>query len=139
MKTATTLVLISLAVLLALTPAQADDMDIFGANIQPNVMILIDSSQSMNDPVTSIPYDNNLSPAAYPVVNRCGPNSRPAVHDPGGVAADQLQSAHLHLLPEHHRRRWRIRRERPARPDRQRLLVGVRSAAPTSTCSWGTT
>jgi type IV pilus assembly protein PilY1 len=48
-------------------------MDIFGANIRPNVMILIDSSQSMNDPVTSIPYDNNLSPG-YPVVNRCGSN-----------------------------------------------------------------
>jgi type IV pilus assembly protein PilY1 len=73
MKAATTLVLISLVVLLALTPARADDMDIFGANIQPNVMILIDSSQSMTDQVASIPYDNNLSPG-YPVVNRCTSN-----------------------------------------------------------------
>src|SRR5262245_16641873 len=73
MKAATTLVLISLVVLLALTPARADDMDIFGANVQPNVMILIDSSQSMNDQVASIPYDNNLSPG-YPVINSCVEN-----------------------------------------------------------------
>jgi type IV pilus assembly protein PilY1 len=70
MRKATALVLSSLAVLLALTPARADDSDIFGANIQPNVMILIDSSQSMSNSVTSIPYDSNLSPG-YPVVNRC--------------------------------------------------------------------
>jgi type IV pilus assembly protein PilY1 len=37
--------------------ARADDSDIFGSNIAPNVMLLIDSSQSMNDEVgTSIPY-----------------------------------------------------------------------------------
>jgi type IV pilus assembly protein PilY1 len=39
--------------------ARADDSDIFGANIQPNVMFLIDSSQSMNDQVPSSPYDPN--------------------------------------------------------------------------------
>ncbi len=71
MRTAKALLLSSVLVLLALTTAWADDMDIFGANIRPNVMILIDSSQSMLDPVTSIPYDNNLSPG-YPVVNLCG-------------------------------------------------------------------
>ncbi len=29
--------------------ARADDSDIFGANIQPNVLIAIDTSASMND------------------------------------------------------------------------------------------
>ena len=50
-----------------------------GANVQPNVMILIDSSHSMNDQVASIPYDNNLSPG-YPVINSCvenGTSNRP--------------------------------------------------------------
>jgi len=37
-------------------PARADDSDIFGANIQPNVLILIDTSQSMQDEVPSSPY-----------------------------------------------------------------------------------
>jgi type IV pilus assembly protein PilY1 len=37
--------------------ARADDSDIFGANIQPNVMFLIDSSQSMTDEVPSSPYN----------------------------------------------------------------------------------
>jgi type IV pilus assembly protein PilY1 len=72
MKTAIALVLTGVLSLWSLTPAVADDSDIFGANIQPNVMILIDSSQSMSDDVTSIPYDNNLSPG-YEVVDRCGP------------------------------------------------------------------
>jgi type IV pilus assembly protein PilY1 len=49
--------------------ARADDSDIFGANIQPNVMILIDSSQSMSDSVTSIPYAPGTT---YATVNRCG-------------------------------------------------------------------
>jgi type IV pilus assembly protein PilY1 len=73
MKTAIALALTAVLSLWLLTPAVADDSDIFGANIQPNVMILIDSSQSMSDTVTSIAYDNNLSPG-YPVVNRCGIN-----------------------------------------------------------------
>ena len=37
-------------------PARADDSDIFGANIQPNVLILIDSSGSMSDLVPTFPY-----------------------------------------------------------------------------------
>ncbi len=37
--------------------ARADDLDIFGANIQPNVLIQIDSSLSMQDEVPSSPYD----------------------------------------------------------------------------------
>jgi type IV pilus assembly protein PilY1 len=69
MKRLTALAVIS-ALVLSLPPAaRADDTDIFGANIQPNVMILIDSSQSMGDDITSIPYD----PATHnAVVNKCG-------------------------------------------------------------------
>lgn len=40
-----------------LPAALADDSDIFGANIQPNVMILLDSSGSMDETVISNPYD----------------------------------------------------------------------------------
>jgi len=40
----------------ALPLALADDSDIFGTNVQPNVMLLIDSSQSMDDEVPSNPY-----------------------------------------------------------------------------------
>jgi type IV pilus assembly protein PilY1 len=46
-----------------LPSAQADDSDLFGANVQPNVLILIDSSQSMNDQVPSSAYDPK---ATYP-------------------------------------------------------------------------
>ncbi len=35
---------------------KADDSDIFGTNVQPNVMILLDSSGSMDDQVASISY-----------------------------------------------------------------------------------
>jgi type IV pilus assembly protein PilY1 len=41
-------------------PVRADDSDIFGANIQPNVMIFLDSSGSMqddNDLIASSPYE----------------------------------------------------------------------------------
>ena len=40
-----------------LPSVRADDSDIFGANVQPNVLILIDSSQSMKDQVPSSAYD----------------------------------------------------------------------------------
>jgi type IV pilus assembly protein PilY1 len=44
--------------------ARADDSDIFGNNIAPNVMILLDSSQSMDDEVgTLIAYNPNQSPS----------------------------------------------------------------------------
>ncbi len=46
----------------------ADDSDIFGRNIQPNVLILIDSSGSMADEVPSTVYD---AATTYPVQNRC--------------------------------------------------------------------
>jgi type IV pilus assembly protein PilY1 len=39
-----------------LPPVRADDSDIFGANIQPNVLILIDTSQSMQDEVPTSAY-----------------------------------------------------------------------------------
>ncbi|MFQ5681811.1 MAG: pilus assembly protein [Candidatus Binatia bacterium] len=41
--------------------ALADDSDIFGANIQPNVMILLDSSGSMKDTISTNPYDPNTT------------------------------------------------------------------------------
>jgi type IV pilus assembly protein PilY1 len=49
--------------------ALADDSDIFGANIQPNVLILLDNSGSMDDVIDSIPYDDNTT---YPVIQKCG-------------------------------------------------------------------
>jgi type IV pilus assembly protein PilY1 len=52
------------AVLLCLTllplhvpPVRADDSDIFGANIEPNILIFIDSSGSMDDKIPADPYD----------------------------------------------------------------------------------
>jgi type IV pilus assembly protein PilY1 len=69
MRTRIALLLSGVMALFALSPAQADDTDIFGANVQPNVMILIDSSQSMTDSITSIPY---VAATPYEVVNKCG-------------------------------------------------------------------
>jgi type IV pilus assembly protein PilY1 len=46
------------------TPVWADDSDIFGKDIQPNVMILFDTSSSMNQQIPSLPYDPNTT---YPV------------------------------------------------------------------------
>ena len=40
-----------------LATARADDSDIFGAEIEPNVMILLDSSGSMDDEINTNPYD----------------------------------------------------------------------------------
>jgi type IV pilus assembly protein PilY1 len=44
-----------------LPAALADDSDIFGSNIAPNVMLLIDSSQSMTDDVASSPYSSSTT------------------------------------------------------------------------------
>jgi type IV pilus assembly protein PilY1 len=49
--------------------ALADDSDIFGANIQPNVLILLDNSGSMDDYIDSIPYDKTTT---YTVLAVCG-------------------------------------------------------------------
>lgn len=57
--------------------ALADDTDIFGRNVQPNVLILIDSSGSMSDAVPSTPY---VPSTAYTVQNQCrvnGVNNQP--------------------------------------------------------------
>jgi type IV pilus assembly protein PilY1 len=68
----------SLAALTVLpTPAAvfADDSDIFGANIQPNVVIMIDNSGSMADAAPSNSFDApppSGSSAYYPVLNICG-------------------------------------------------------------------
>ncbi|HEY7169089.1 MAG TPA: PilC/PilY family type IV pilus protein [Candidatus Binatia bacterium] len=42
----------------ALRPLFADDNDIFESNVNPNVMLLIDSSQSMLDAVYATPYNS---------------------------------------------------------------------------------
>ena len=68
-----------LALLLYLTllplnvpPVLADDNDIFGANVQPNVLIFIDSSGSMDD------YIDQASTAAYdPATTYAGTPSPP--------------------------------------------------------------
>jgi type IV pilus assembly protein PilY1 len=63
----------SIAALLVLpSPATvfADDSDIFGANVQPNVMIFIDDSGSMADSVPSNAYDDGTT---YPVLVQCDP------------------------------------------------------------------
>ena len=70
LKRLTALVVIAAFLTLQVHPAAfADDSDIFGANIQPNVLILLDDSGSMDDEITSSPY----APAtSYTVVNVCG-------------------------------------------------------------------
>jgi type IV pilus assembly protein PilY1 len=62
-------VLAAFAALQAPAAVWADDSDIFGANIQPNVLILLDSSGSMDDEITSQPYN---AATTYDVVNKCG-------------------------------------------------------------------
>ncbi|PYN86277.1 MAG: hypothetical protein DMD87_17655 [Candidatus Rokuibacteriota bacterium] len=58
------------------TAVFADDSDIFGSNIQPNVVIMIDNSGSMADSAPSnsfaVPPPNG-SAAYYPVLNNCDP------------------------------------------------------------------
>jgi len=54
--------LLALLLCLTLVPlnvplVRADDSDIFGANIEPNIMIFIDSSGSMDDTIPADPYD----------------------------------------------------------------------------------
>jgi len=71
MKRLTTLVL-AIAAFLVLPPHPAvfaDDSDIFGANIQPNVVIMLDSSLSMTDQVNSQSYNPSTT---YAAVSTCG-------------------------------------------------------------------
>src|SRR5580765_8067197 len=78
MKSITRLIgLGSIAALLVLptSAALADDSDIFGANIQPNVVIMIDDSGSMADSAPSNSFDlpaPNGSAPYYTTLNRCG-------------------------------------------------------------------
>src|SRR5215831_398070 len=61
----------------------ADDSDIFGSNIQPNVVIMIDDSGSMGDSAPSNSFDvppPNGSASYYPVLNNCDPSGKPKVY-----------------------------------------------------------
>jgi type IV pilus assembly protein PilY1 len=79
MKTTIAIVLSGALLVLALSPAQADDTDIFGANVQPNVLILFDSSGSMFETIISNPY----APATtYSMVNKCGRNRNEPCNTP---------------------------------------------------------
>ena len=63
MKFAATVVAVSA---FAFAPAHADDSDIFGSNIVPNVLIVLDSSGSMDDYIASNPYDSGTGyPGGY--------------------------------------------------------------------------
>ena len=70
-------VLIAALVLVQLHPAVfADDSDIFGANIQPNVMILFDNSLSMENNIPTNEYvaDPPAGPGpAYTELTKCDP------------------------------------------------------------------
>ena len=80
MKRLIALVLIGTFLSLQIHPAVfADDSDIFGANIQPNVLILLDNSGSMADQIVSEPY---VAATSYTVVNRCGSNKNSACSSP---------------------------------------------------------
>ena len=56
-KIKTTLAAILSILCLNLSSAQADDSDIIGANIEPNVMLLMDTSSSMEKEIPSSIYD----------------------------------------------------------------------------------
>lgn len=62
-KTISTLLTFAL-VLASGTPALADDSDIFGKDIEPNVMLLFDTSTSMKADIPSFPYDPDTT---YPI------------------------------------------------------------------------
>jgi type IV pilus assembly protein PilY1 len=51
-------------------PVFADDSDIFGSNIEPNVLIVLDTSGSMDDSITTpTPYNPNQSPPYSGIFN----------------------------------------------------------------------
>src|SRR5262245_15579946 len=80
MKRLTALVLIATFLVLQVHPAAfADDSDIFGANIQPNILVLLDSSGSMDDYIPSQVYDPATT---YPVVNKCDTNKTSPCNTP---------------------------------------------------------
>ncbi|HWO42652.1 MAG TPA: PilC/PilY family type IV pilus protein [Candidatus Eisenbacteria bacterium] len=52
--------------------ANTDDSDIFGTNVEPNVLILLDSSGSMEETIFSSPYDPDVTyntPLTYTTTN----------------------------------------------------------------------
>src|SRR2546426_433137 len=75
------LVLIAAAfAMLPMHPAAfADDSDIFGANIQPKVLILLDNSGSMSEVIGSYPYTVSNT---YSVINKCGSSKDTACSTP---------------------------------------------------------
>src|ERR1700746_117076 len=79
-KRLTALVVMATFLSLQVHPAVlADDSDIFGSNIQPNVVIMIDNSGSMADSAPSNSFDvppPNGSAAYYPVLNNCDPSGK---------------------------------------------------------------
>jgi type IV pilus assembly protein PilY1 len=80
MKRLIALVLIGTFLSLQIHPAVfADDSDIFGANIQPNVLVLLDNSGSMDDEILSEPY---VPATTYNVINRCGSSKNSACSSP---------------------------------------------------------
>ncbi len=72
MKRLTALVLIA-AFLLQLYPPVvfADDSDIFGHNVQPNVLILLDTSGSMGNPAEAVPSVQYDPAVPYPPTSKC--------------------------------------------------------------------
>ena len=70
MKKLTALVVMAAFLTLQVPPAAfADDSDIFGANIQPNILILLDTSGSMDDAIPSQVY---VAATTYQTVDLCG-------------------------------------------------------------------
>lgn len=91
---------IALLGLLCVSPALADDSDILGVNVVPNVVILFDTSQSMLDPVPSASYNpltTYTGPYTSTVVykNASGQNSlfRATVNDVPNAAARSALAA----------------------------------------------
>src|SRR5437870_3110098 len=80
MKRLIALVLVATFLSLQVHPTVfADDSDIFGANIQPNVVIMIDNSGSMADSAPSNSFDvppPSGTAAYYPVLNNCDPSGK---------------------------------------------------------------
>ena len=73
MNRVTAIVLIAAQLVFMLPPrALADDSDIFGANINPNVVFIIDNSGSMSDDAPSNAYDPSNT---YPVLTKCDPST----------------------------------------------------------------
>ena len=83
MKRLTALVLIA-TLLLQLHPvAFADDSDIFGHNVQPNVLIILDNSGSMDDTVPSGEYNPATT---YPAIKACYSSTTKTTPDVNCVA-----------------------------------------------------